>query len=79
VQESVGRQVDVVGPAVNVAHRLLKNTVRDVIGYRPYVLVSAPAARALDIADAGIDHEETYADVGVIDTRIIDLAELAQP
>ncbi|HJP88209.1 MAG TPA: DUF2652 domain-containing protein [Candidatus Limnocylindrales bacterium] len=78
VQQSVGRQPDVVGPAVNIAHRLLKNTVRDVIGYRPYVLVSAPAAESLGIADRGIEHPESYADVGVIDTRIIDLAELAQ-
>jgi class 3 adenylate cyclase len=77
VQQSVGRQPDVVGPAVNVAHRLLKNTVRDVIGYRPYILLSAPAAQNLGIADRGIEHQESYADVGTIDTRIIDLAELA--
>lgn len=78
VQRSVGRQADVIGPAVNVAHRLLKNTVREVIGYRPYVLVSAPAAENLGIADLGIEHHESYPDVGVIDTRIIDLAPLAE-
>lgn len=77
VQQSVGRQSDVVGPAVNVAHRLLKNTVRERIGYRPYLIVTAPAAAGLGVADLGIEHQETYADVGVIDTRIIDLAELA--
>jgi hypothetical protein len=74
VQQSVGRQPDVVGPAVNVAHRLLKNTVRSVIGYRPYVLVCAPAAENLGINDLAIEHQESYSDVGVIDTRIIDLA-----
>ena len=79
VQQSVGRRADFVGPAVNVAHRLLKNTVREVIGYRPYVLLSAAAASKLGVAERGIEHQESYADVGVIDTRIIDLAELAPP
>ena len=78
VQQSIARQADLVGPAVNVAHRLLKNTVRERIGYRPYVIVTAPAAEKLGVADLGIEHHESYADVGDIDTRIIDLAELAQ-
>lgn len=77
VQQPVARRVDVVGPAVNVAHRLLKNSVRERIGYRPYVILSDLAASRLGVADLGIEHRETYADVGVIDTRIIDLAELA--
>ena len=54
VRQRVGSTPELLGPAVNVAHRLLKNTVRDVIGYRPYVLLSAPAAENLGIADRGI-------------------------
>ena len=37
---------DLLGPAVTVAHRLLKNTVRDRIGYRPYLFVTDAAATA---------------------------------
>ena len=77
VEQAVGGRADVVGPAVNVAHRLLKNSVHDRIGHRPYVIVTEPAASRLGIADLGIEHQETYADVGVVDTRVIDLAELA--
>jgi class 3 adenylate cyclase len=77
VRQSVGRQADVVGPAVNVAHRLLKNSVRERIGHRPYVIVTDAAASKLGVADLGIDHREAYADVGVIESRIVDLAELA--
>ena len=77
VQQPVGRQVDVIGPAVNVAHRLLKNTVRQRIGYRPYVIVTEAASLRLGVADVGLAHRETYADVGEVETRIIDLAELA--
>jgi hypothetical protein len=75
-QRTAGRE-DLLGPAVNAAHRLLKNTVRDRIGYRPYLLVTAPAAKGLGLADRGFEHVESYPDVGSIDVRVLDLAELA--
>ena len=59
VQQAVGRQADVIGPAVNVAHRLLKNTVRERIGYRPYLIVTEAAASNLGIGEVGIEHQET--------------------
>ena len=62
---------------MNVAHRLLKNTVRARIGSRPYVLLTQPAASQLGNAEMGISHHETYPDVGPIDLRIVDLAEVA--
>jgi class 3 adenylate cyclase len=77
VRQPIGGAADLVGPAVNVAHRLLKNTVRARIGIRPYVLLSQSAASNLGQAEAGIIHLETYPDVGPIDVRIIDLAEVA--
>lgn len=77
VRQTMGSAGDLIGPAVNVAHRLLKNTVREQIGYRPYLLVTQPAAERLDLADLGVDHREAYADVGPIDTRVADLAVLA--
>jgi len=77
VRQAMGGVADLVGPAVNVAHRLLKNTVRDRIGYRPYVLMTQPAALELGLPEAGLAHRETYPDVGSIDVRILDLAEVA--
>lgn len=77
VAQQVGGAEDLHGPAVNAAHRLLKNSVRDRLGYRPYLFVTAPAAAALGLEDRGLEHEETYADVGRIEGRVLDLAELA--
>jgi hypothetical protein len=77
VAQQVGGTEDLHGPAVNAAHRLLKNKIRDRIGYRPYLFVTAPAAAGLGLGDRGFEHEETYADIGRIDGRVLDLAELA--
>jgi hypothetical protein len=77
VRQTMGGSADLVGPAVNVAHRLLKNTVRDRIGARPYVLLTQAAAEKLALADVGLAHREEYADVGGIDARILDLADIA--
>lgn len=76
VAQQVGGTEDLHGPAVNVAHRLLKNGVRDRIGYRPYLIVTAPAVAGLGLGKRGFEHEETYTDVGRIDGRVLDLAEL---
>ena len=77
VRQPIGGAADLVGPTVNVAHRLLKNTVRNRIGARPYLLLSEAAAGKLGIADRGLVHREQYPDVGSVDVRIIDLAEAA--
>jgi hypothetical protein len=77
VPQRVAGREDLHGPAVIAAHRLLKNSVRDRIGYRPYVLLTAPAADALGLGDRGFEHAESYPDVGPIDARVLDLAELA--
>jgi len=77
VRQPIGGAADLLGPAVNVAHRLLKNTVRDRIGYRPYVLITLPAASKLGQPEVGLAHRETYPDVGSIEVRIVDLAEVA--
>lgn len=77
VQQTMGGSADLVGPAVNVAHRLLKNTVRDRIGPRPYLLLTQAAADKLGQTDAGLAHREDYPGVGDIEVRVIDLAGLA--
>jgi class 3 adenylate cyclase len=73
VRQSVGVSSDLLGPAVTVAHRLLKNTIRDQIGNRPYIFVTGPAASALGRPDAGTAHGETYPDAGVIEGRVLEL------
>jgi class 3 adenylate cyclase len=73
VRQTVGSGSDLLGPAVTIAHRLLKNTVRDRIGYRPYLLLTDPAASGLGLTDVGLAHGEAYADIGPITGRIVEL------
>jgi len=75
VRQSVGAGSDLLGPAVTVAHRLLKNTVRDRIGYRPYLFLTSAAAAGLELTDVGLAHDEAYPDAGSIQGRIVELGE----
>ncbi len=75
VRQRVGSGSDLLGPAVTVAHRLLKNTVRDRIGFRPYVYLTDAAATALGVPEVGLAHPEEYADAGHVDGRIVELGE----
>jgi len=77
VRQQVGSSTDLFGPAVNAAHRLLKNTVREQWGNRPYLLLTQTAAANLGQPEIGTTHAEHYADGGDIDTRVVDLAEAA--
>jgi class 3 adenylate cyclase len=49
VRQAVGSGSELLGPAVTVAHRLLKNTVRERIGSRPYLFLTDAAATALGL------------------------------
>jgi class 3 adenylate cyclase len=73
VRQAIGSGSDLLGPAVTVAHRLLKNTVRERIGSRPYLLLTDAAANALGLPAIGLAHHEDYPDVGHIDGRIVEL------
>jgi len=73
VRQTVGSQTELLGPAVNVVHRLLKNSVRARLGYRPYLFLSDAAAAGLDLAGVGAAHHEEYPDVGPIDGRVVEL------
>ena len=75
VRQTVGSRTEILGPAVNVAHRLLKNTIQARIGARPYLFVTDAAATGLGLTEAGVEHGEEYADVGSIRGRIVDLTE----
>ena len=75
VRQTVGTHSELLGPAVNVAHRLLKNDIQARIGRRPYLFMSDAAADALGVPDVGLDHTESYSDVGTIEGRIVELGE----
>jgi class 3 adenylate cyclase len=75
VRQTVGAGSDLLGPAVTVAHRLLKNTIRERIGFRPYLFVTDAAATALGVSEVGLAHHEEYPDVGRIQGRILELGE----
>lgn len=74
VRQAVGSGTDLLGPAVTVAHRLLKNTIRSRIGARPYLFVTDAAASALGSTDVGVAHAEEYPDAARIQGRIVELA-----
>jgi len=75
VRQAVGSSSELLGPAVNVAHRLLKNNVQSRIGFRPYLFLTDAAAAGLGLSRMGLEHREEYADVGAVRGRIVDLAE----
>jgi class 3 adenylate cyclase len=82
VRQTVASQPELLGPAVNVAHRLLKNTIPARFGYRPYLFITDAAAGALHLAESGQGHEEDYADVGAIHGRVLALStgiDVVQP
>jgi len=72
-QQIVGRE-ELAGPDVIVAHRLLKNHVRDIIGPRPYALLTDAALRALEApADEMIAAEESYEGLSTIGIHVLPL------
>jgi len=75
VRQAVGSGSDLLGPAVTVAHRLLKNTVREQIGVRPYLFLTDAAAVALGLPGVGRAHHEEYPDAGRIGGRVVELGE----
>lgn len=75
VRQKVGAGSDLLGPAVTAAHRLLKNTIRERIGFRPYLFLSDAAAAALGLSRVGLAHREEYPDAGRIEGRIVELGE----
>ena len=76
VRQAVGSGSDLLGPAVTVAHRLLKNTVRDRIGKRPYLFMTDAAATGLGLPAIGLAHGEEYPDAGKVGGRIVELGSM---
>ena len=73
VQRIAGRE-RLLGPAVNLTHRLLKNSVSEQTGSRGYLFTTDEAAEQLGLSrDIGVRHEENYADVGSVSGTVIGL------
>ena len=74
IRQVVHGQEELLGPTVNVAHRLLKNTVADQVGHRHYLLLTDAAAARLGIDGIGVPHTESYPDVGEVRGRVVGLS-----
>lgn len=73
VQRIVGRE-ELAGLDVIVAHRLLKNHARDLVGDAPYALLSDAAMSALAVPEAGmLATVETYDDLPPIPVHVLRL------
>jgi hypothetical protein len=75
VIQPVAGQSELLGPEVNVAHRLLKNHARELVGDVPYLLVSDAAAGALGISTTGMAAgEEAYEGMRPIPVHVLALS-----
>lgn len=73
VRTIAGRE-ELLGPDVNVVHRLLKNQVRELIGQRPYALITDAALAALDIpSDGMIVETERFDDLPALPVHVLAL------
>ena len=73
VQRIAGRE-RLLGPAVNLTHRLLKNSVSEQTGRRGYLFTTDEAAERLGLSpEIGERHEEDYADVGSVSGTVVGL------
>ncbi len=71
LQRIVGRE-ELAGPEVIVAHRLLKNHARDVIGAHPYALFTDAAATVLDVPTSEMPSlTESYEGLPPISGRLL--------
>jgi hypothetical protein len=75
VRQTVGSHPELLGPAVNVVHRLLKNSIQARLGYRAYLFVTEAATAGLGLTDRGVEYLEDYPDVGQVRGRVIEIGE----
>ena len=74
VVHRIANQEELAGPDVIVAHRLLKNHARDLVGDRPYALLSDAALEALDVPVEGmLAGVEAYDDLPPLGVHVLPL------
>lgn len=79
VLQKVGRSEELVGPDVNLLHRLMKNTVVETTGLRAYAFYTEAAVHRLGlegVAEGFTAHEESLPDVGRVSGWVMDMAPL---
>lgn len=75
VAQSIAGHEELLGPEVNVVHRLLKNHARELVGQVPYALVTDATVEALEIpTDGMVAGEEAYDDTPRIAVHVLPLA-----
>ena len=73
LQDITGKQKPV-GSAVNLSHRLLKNSVSEATGWKAYALFTEGSLTKLNVQPEGMHEEvETYEHLGNVKTRSMDL------
>ena len=78
VAQELSTRTHVAGPAVILAHRLLKNHVTQETGLRGYALLTDAALELLGLDPSeGVGHSETFVDAGAISGRVFELARSA--
>ena len=78
VAQELSTRTHVAGPAVILAHRLLKNRVTDETGLRGYALLTDAAVELLGLDPSeGASHSEMHPDAGAISGRVFELARSA--
>jgi hypothetical protein len=74
--QHVGTHTELVGPDVNLVHRLLKNTITEKTGLSAYAAYTQAAIDALDIADISApmkSHTESYEHFGQVKMAVQDM------
>ena len=78
VVQQLTNRTHVAGPAVILAHRLLKNSVTERTGLRGYALMTDAALELLGLdSSSGGAHSETYAEGATVSGRVFELARAA--
>lgn len=78
VVQRIGSYDELLGPDVNLAHRLLKNTVTDRLGLLAYCLYTISARDRLGLEGVTIlvPHDEDVPDFGLVKTYVQDLGDV---
>lgn len=80
VAQAIAGREELLGPDVNLAHRLLKNHARELIGPVPYALLTEAAVAALAIPTGGmLAAEERYDDTPPVRVHVLALADASPP
>ena len=78
VAQTIAGSTELLGPDVNLAHRLLKNHAWDMVGHVPYALFTHAAAAALALSTDGMtDGAEAYDGKAPVPVHIMVLAPAA--